>query len=116
MESPALVPQTLAMPKARRKTYIREWRKFRDISQEDLAHAAGMSAGNLSVLENGKINYTQETLERLADALDCEPGDLLSRDPRSDDGEIYAIARDASPAERKQLAELAKVVLKSPAN
>jgi len=104
------------MPKQRRRTFIREWRKYREISQEDLAHAANMSAGNLSVLENGKINYTQETLERLADALDCEPGDLLTVDPNAGDGEIYSLARNATPAERKELAAIAKVILKAGTN
>jgi transcriptional regulator with XRE-family HTH domain len=112
MESPALAPQTLAMPKKRRKTFIREWRKYRGISQEVLAEDAGMTAGNLSQLENGNISYTQDSLERLAAALDCDPVDLLTRDPKDGD-EIYALAKGATPAQRKQIADLAKVLLKT---
>lgn len=44
-----------------------------------------MTSGAISQLENGIINYTQPTLEAIAYALNCEPGDLLSRDPRTDD-------------------------------
>lgn len=111
MESPALAPQSLAMPKQRRATFIKEWRKFRDLSQEELAHRAGMSPGNLSLLENGKISYTQDSLQRLADALDCDPVDLLISDPTTGD-EILTLVKNATPAQRRQIAELAKVVLK----
>jgi len=36
-------------------------------------------------MERGKKGYSQETLEALADALGCEPADLLMRDPTSAD-------------------------------
>src|SRR4051812_46515286 len=82
LDRPKGRPHPLTMPKERRALFIKEWRKFRgDISQEELAGRIDMSAGNLSLLERGLINYTQDTLERLADALDCTTVDLLTRDP-----------------------------------
>lgn len=115
--SPTIAPQSLVMPKPRRKTFIKEWREFRKagdakFTQEELAHRAGMSAGNLSLLERGLISYTQDTLERLADALDCDPVDLLTRNPFAQGDEIFDIARRANAADRRQLTEVARVVLK----
>lgn len=71
-------------PSSRRKAnhFIREWRKHRKLTQEALAERANLTPGAISQLENGLINYTQPTLEALALALWCSPGDLLSRDPR----------------------------------
>jgi hypothetical protein len=40
-----------------------------------------MSVGNLSQIERGEYAYNQDTLEALADALSCEPADLIMRNP-----------------------------------
>jgi len=39
------------------------------------------SKSTLSRIENGQQGYTQETLEALAQALECRPTDLLIQDP-----------------------------------
>lgn len=72
--------------KTKRKTFIKQWRKFRDLSQETLGERIGVTAGNLSQIEQGKTSYTQPMLEALADALRCDPAELLMRDPRADEG------------------------------
>ncbi len=41
--------------------------------------------GAVSKLENGKNVYNQSSLEAWAEALQCEPSDLISRDPNADD-------------------------------
>lgn len=61
--------------------FIKEWRKYRRLTQEVLAEKAGMTAGAISQLESGIINYTQPSLEALANALGCTPADLLGREP-----------------------------------
>lgn len=74
------------IPKPRKaRHFLREWRKYRGLTQEQLAERIDVTAGAISQLENGIINYTQPTIEALAYALSCEPGDILSRDPRLDD-------------------------------
>lgn len=62
--------------------FFRAWRKFRGLTQEQLAERVEMSVSSISQLETGKQGFTDTTLVALADALRCEPGDLLSRDPR----------------------------------
>ena len=61
--------------------YFKEWRKKRGFTQEELGEIVGMTASSLSQLENYKQGFSKETLEALANALSCTPGDLLSRDP-----------------------------------
>lgn len=72
--------------------FIREWRKYRGLTQEQLALRIDGTSGAISQLENGIINYTQPTLEAIAYALMCEPGDLLSRDPAKE-GEVVDLMR-----------------------
>ena len=51
----------------------------RDMTLTELSERAGVSVVNLSILKNGHaraIRFT--TLTRLCQALNCQPGDLLS--------------------------------------
>lgn len=65
----------------RNPTFIREWRQFRDMTQQELADAIDSSKSRISELENGRRRYNQDLLEQIAGALDCTPADLLSRNP-----------------------------------
>ncbi|MDD5892539.1 MAG: helix-turn-helix transcriptional regulator [Bacteroidales bacterium] len=56
----------------------------RKMTSGELAEKVGISATNLSILKTGKaraIRFT--TLEALCNALDCQPGDILSYEPDS---------------------------------
>lgn len=64
-----------------RKIYIREWRKYRGLTLVRLAERVGMSQPSLSRIERGDQPYSQPVLEALADALSCEPADLIGRLP-----------------------------------
>lgn len=67
--------------KKRRKLFLREWRKHRGLSQEQLAERVGTTQGHISHLETGRSDYSGELLAILADALQCEPVDLMMRNP-----------------------------------
>lgn len=82
--------------------YIREWRKFRSLTQERLAERTPYSTGAISQLETGRTNYTQGILEALAIALDCQPGDLLSRNPFMD-GTVIQLFNEL-PADKRRIA------------
>jgi transcriptional regulator with XRE-family HTH domain len=64
-------------------TFIREWRKHRGLTLERLADRIGVSTGALSQLERGDVGYTQPMLEALAEALSCEPADLITYSPKA---------------------------------
>lgn len=53
----------------------------REMTLTELSELVGISLANLSILKTGKaraIRFT--TLDALCRALDCQPGDLLSRE------------------------------------
>lgn len=67
--------------KTKRRTFIREWRKYRKLTLERMADRLEVTACALSQLERGDVNYTQPMLEALAIELKCEPADLIMRPP-----------------------------------
>jgi len=63
---------------------IRELRTKRGITQEDLAHDAGVTVGTLSLVERGRSNPAWGTVKRIAKALDTTVGDLAKRADKLD--------------------------------
>ena len=50
----------------------------RGVTGRDLAAHIGITEANLSLLRQGKVKGIRfETLEKICDYLDCQPGDLL---------------------------------------
>lgn len=86
----------------RRRLFLKEWREYRNMTQEQLAEAVGMSVSNISQLERGIQGYSQDGLEALAEALKCEPGHLHMVDPSKDDA-IWSIWEQAQPAEKLKI-------------
>jgi transcriptional regulator with XRE-family HTH domain len=58
---------------------IRQLRLKRGITQEDLAHDAGITTGTLSLIERGHANPTWATADAIAKALGASMGDLGRR-------------------------------------
>lgn len=73
----------MAQPKYR-MTQIRAWRKHRNLKVAQLADIIDMTHGHLSMLERGERGYTQETLEKIAEALGVTTGQLLNEVPAAD--------------------------------
>lgn len=54
----------------------------RKMKSKVLAERVGITEANLSLLKQGKVKGVRfETLERICEALDCQPGDLLVHEP-----------------------------------
>lgn len=54
----------------------------RKISSNELADIIEITPANLSILKTGKAKAIRfSTLERLCEALDCQPGDILEFSP-----------------------------------
>lgn len=81
------------------KHYIREWRKHRGLTMEQLAMRANMSTAGLSRLERGEQRYNQALLEKLAVALGCGVSDLISSNPIAPD-DIQTLVGRMSPGAR----------------
>ena len=57
---------------------VRELRKPLGLSQEGLAHEAGLDRTYIGGVERGERNISHDNIWRLADALGVRPGDLFS--------------------------------------
>ncbi|MCO5058900.1 MAG: helix-turn-helix transcriptional regulator [Rhizobiaceae bacterium] len=50
----------------------------RKMRSKDLAERIGITEQNVSLLKSGKVRGVRfETLEKICEVLDCQPGDLL---------------------------------------
>lgn len=56
---------------------LRRLRNERGLAQDDLAYEAEVSRSYLSQLEKGAFYASLKTIEKLAAALNVEPGELL---------------------------------------
>lgn len=95
--------------------FIREWRKYRHLTLEQLAERIGVTHGALSQLERGIVNYTQPMLEALAEAMNCRPGDLVMRNPLTEDAvwSLQEILLRADPEKRRQVFDVVETMLKT---
>jgi transcriptional regulator with XRE-family HTH domain len=96
-------------PMPKRGHYIKEWRKHRGLTQDQLAERIGMDRAYLSKIESGKRRYDQPFLEAAAEILQCEPADLIIRDPLDPDG-IWSVWDQLKPVEKSQVVEIAKTI------
>jgi transcriptional regulator with XRE-family HTH domain len=100
---------------ARRPTFIRAWRKHRDLTLGQISDRLAteleveISEGQLSRIERGETPYSQDILEALAAVLRCEPADLIMRDPTAPDA-IWSILETLKPAQRRQAVEVLKAI------
>lgn len=100
--------------------HIRAWRKHRLLTLERLAERIGVTAGALSQIERGDINYTQPMLEALADALQTTPGALVSWPPDKQPGialkpasPLHKLADELSDEDTARLMEMAQILLRT---
>ena len=56
---------------------LREWRKYRGMTQVELAAASGLTQAAIAQIETAKRNPTVETARKFADALNCDIDDLF---------------------------------------
>lgn len=55
----------------------------RKMRSRDLAAAVGITEVNISLLKSGKVKGVRfDTLERICEVLQCQPGDLLAHEPQ----------------------------------
>jgi len=89
--------------------FIKEWRKHRGLTQEQLAERIGIARSYLTKIERGDRRYDQPFLEAAGDALRCEPADLIMRDPTAAES-IWSIWEQLSPTERTQAVAVIRAI------
>lgn len=59
---------------------------LRKVRSRELAQHVGITESNLSLLKSGRVRGIRfETLSKICEYLQCQPGDLLSYVPGDDD-------------------------------
>lgn len=103
----------LVMDNPSARTYLRQWRKYRDLTQEELAERVGMTAPTISQLENNKQGFTGDSLAKIAAALGCSPAALLAYDPKDPESlwPIFEAADRLKGANRQKIRAILKVAL-----
>jgi transcriptional regulator with XRE-family HTH domain len=106
------MPPRVALQKQqqRNRHFVRQWREHRGLSQDQLAARLEMSKASLSRIETLKQPYTQDFLEACAAALTTDPASLLMRDPTAQEA-IWSIWEKAAPGERRQIEDVARVLV-----
>jgi putative transcriptional regulator len=67
----------------------------RKIKSRDLAQNIGITEQNLSLLKSGKVKGVRfETLSKICEVLNCQPGDILEYESDSDDNSFNDSQRD----------------------
>jgi transcriptional regulator with XRE-family HTH domain len=61
-------------------SYLKEVREHLKISQDELASRCDVTKGNLSMIENGKKDFTFTTFLEIAKGLGKHPKKLLDKD------------------------------------
>lgn len=89
---PARKPPTRLRPLYQR-TFIKQWREYRELSQEELASAVGeylqergisekgYTYASIGRIENGRIPYSQPIIEGIAEALGVSVATLITTRP-----------------------------------
>lgn len=96
--------------------YLREWRLFRGMTQQQLAERVDTNANMIQYLESGERGLSAKWLRRLCAPLDTTPGMILDHDPNSLDSDILEIWATASNREKRQIAEVARALVKTGTN
>ena len=102
--------------KPRRKlsrTFLREWREYRGLTQEQAVERLNISRALLSKIENAKSPYTQGFMEAAAEAYGCEVADLIMRDPNSPVWSIYDTLQNLPRDQQEHVEQIVKTFRKA---
>lgn len=96
--------------RARLGTRLREWRRARRLTQEQLAERAGLSYKFIGEIERGRGNPTVDTLFRLSQALDLDVVDLFGSADSWKPMEVYGVSAREVQMMREAARSLGDVV------
>lgn len=104
----------------KRRIYLKEWRTHRKLTQSQVVDRLAVheddllpkTTASLSRLENRKQQYSERVLEALADIYECEPDDLIGKDP-SKDGVLIDFIRLLDAKKRQQAIAIIEALSKT---
>lgn len=98
------------MAKDRPANHLRAWRKFRGLTQEQLAEKIGTSKAVIGHLETGRNGLSDKWLTKLAPALQTTSGYLLEHDPESLPTDVLDVWRDVPEDRRAEGLEMLRIL------
>jgi transcriptional regulator with XRE-family HTH domain len=96
--------------------FLKAWREFRKLTQQELAEMVNTNANMIGYLESGERGLSAKWLRRLAPALDTTAGMLLDHDPRELDSDVIDIWAHADRRQKSQISEIAKAIVRTGTN
>jgi transcriptional regulator with XRE-family HTH domain len=93
--------------------HLKAWMRFRKVTGARLADKLDITPGMVSDLVNSNRALSAKWLRRIAPALNTTPGLLLDHDPFDLDSDIIEIWINASTAQKRQISEVAKTLVKT---
>lgn len=105
------MPRRKAKQSVYQPAFIKAWRDYRSLTQEQLAERVDTTTATISRLENGKQPYSQELLEALAGALRCTVADLIARPPEKPKDDLLALLDGLDDERRTQAARVIRALL-----
>jgi transcriptional regulator with XRE-family HTH domain len=100
------------VPKPKRhrtKHFFKEWREYRELTQDRAIERLGWSQSKISRLEAGQTPYSQDDLEAAAVAYRCSVTDLITVNPFKD-GEVVDLMRLIDDRNRDQAIRVLKAL------
>lgn len=79
-----MAKQLRKRPAERPRHYVKEWRTYRQLTQDQLADRVDKSRGLIAQIEGGLTGLTDEMMFALAEAMSCEPWDIWRVNPLKD--------------------------------
>lgn len=93
--------------------FLREWRKFRGLTQQALADAVGTSKTVVSEMERGNLQLSPKWLRKFAPVLETKPGYILDHDPNELNTDIIDIWAHIDIGDREQAARVLRSFMKT---
>lgn len=92
--------------------FLREWRKFRKLTQDELAARVGTSKSVISDMERGQLQLSPKWARRIAPILETQPGHLLDHDPNDLDTDIIDIWAHIPDENKEQAAAMLRALVR----
>ena len=109
------MPRVKQPKRARTRHYLKEWREFRQLTQAQMASRVHKDRTTYGRIESDEVPYSQDFLELAAYALQCEPADLLMRNP-TDKSAVWSIhdqLKKADPDTRMRILAVVEALAKT---
>lgn len=93
--------------------FIEAWRRKAGLSKTALAEKVGTNSNMIGYLEAGERGLSAKWLRRFALQLNTTPGILLDYHPDDVSSDIVDLWIQASPLQRRQIINIAKILLQT---